>query len=113
MDSIERLEVRAVHVLEVFLVPTGFPVGATTPLIDAALCLMMVGTLSASSRVFGHDVHPYHCEYKGQSWNWEWEEMISENHAIIVLVLEPQDIDKLLYDRMSILVERIPRILFL
>ena len=110
---IERLEVRAVHVPEVFLVPTGFPAGAITPLIDAALCLMMIGILSASRAVVGHDVHPYHCKYKGLSWNWDWGEMILENHAIIVLVLEPQDIYKLLYDRMSILVERIPKILFL
>jgi hypothetical protein len=76
VNLIECLELRAVHVLEVFLVPTGFPARAITPLIDAALCLMMVGTLSASSRVVGHDVHPYHCEYKGNSWNWDWGEVI-------------------------------------
>ena len=75
MNLIERLEVGVVHVLEAFLVPTGLPVGAITPLIDAALCLVMAGALSASSRVVGHDVHPYQCEYKGHSWNWDRGEM--------------------------------------
>ena len=39
--------------------------------------------------------------------------MFSESHPIIVLVLKPQGIDSFLNDRMTISMERIPRILFL
>jgi hypothetical protein len=70
------------------------------------------GNLSAS-RAVKHNVNPYHCEYNGHSWDWDWGEMFLESHAIVVLVLEPQDINTFLDDGMSILVERVPRIPFL
>lgn len=47
-------------------------------------------------------INPYHCEYKGDSLDWNWREVFMENNPVSMLVLKPYHIDSLLYDRVSI-----------
>ncbi len=57
--------------------------------------------------IVGYDIGPYHREYKGYSWDWQWGEVFLESHAIVALVLEPHDIDSFLDDGVLILAQRI------
>jgi len=77
----ERVDMRTVRVIEVFLAPTGRSAYALRPLIDAAL---------------------YHHEDKGNSRDWHCRKIFIEGNAVSALVLKPGDIDGLLEDGMSI-----------
>jgi len=77
----ERVDVRTVRVIKVFLAPTGLSAYALRPLVDAAL---------------------YHHEDKGNGRDWHRRKIFMEDNAISVLVLKPGDIDGLLDDGMSV-----------
>ena len=40
--------------------------------------------------------NPYHREYKGNSFKWDWVKEFMKDNADVVLVLEPRDIDNFL-----------------
>jgi len=88
MKFIERLDVRLVHSFEALFIPIGLLACAITPFINAALCLMTVGT-SLASKAVRHIIKPYHRKYKRHGSDRHWGEMFLESNAVLFPVLEP------------------------
>jgi hypothetical protein len=75
---------------------------AIRPLPDAALDLM-TSTNPSASRARARRSHPYHCEYKGNNFKWDHGcEVFMKDNPIVLLVLEPHEIDSCLDNGMSI-----------
>jgi hypothetical protein len=98
---------RTVNRFIVLFVPIGIFSCAISPFVDAALYLMVSGTLSAL-RPSERGSQPHHSKGKGHSLDWHGCEVLVEDDAVIILVLEPHEIDGLLEHRVSIWAMRTP-----
>jgi hypothetical protein len=77
-----------VDAFEATFIPIGLRACAISPLLNAALYLIMVGARLAPE-MLGRVIKPYHREYEGHGRDRHWGKMFLESHAIIVFVLEP------------------------
>jgi len=101
----ERIDVQLIHAFEVVFVPIGLLAYAITPFVNAALCLITVpvgASCSLAFRAVRRVMNAYHREYKGHGFDRHRGKMFLVSHAIVILVLEPQAINCLLDDGMSI-----------
>jgi len=83
----KRLDVRMIDGFVALLVPTGVLPCTISPLVDAAL---------------------YHRQYNGYGSDWNRREVFVVDNAVTILVLEPQRVDSLLDDGVSIWVTGVP-----
>jgi len=56
----------------------------------------------SASRVRARRFHPYHCEYKGNNFKWDGCEIFMKDNPVVLLILEPREIDDSLDNGMSI-----------
>jgi hypothetical protein len=56
----------------------------------------------------GRRFDPYHCECKANSLDWDGCKVIKEDNPVVLLVLEPYDIDNLLNNGVSIWITGTP-----
>jgi hypothetical protein len=98
----KRVEMRTVNGLVMIFAPRRFFPRAG-PLVYTALNLMTSTTHQRSAtRVMGRRFDPYHCECKADSFDWDWFKVIIEDNPVVLLVLEPYDIDNFLDNGVSI-----------
>jgi hypothetical protein len=101
----EQIDVSLVHAFEVVFVPAGVLAYAITPFVNAALCLITVPVGAPCSLAFKaarRVMNAYHRKYQGHGFDRHRGKMFLVSHTIVVLVLEPQVVDCLLDDGMSI-----------
>jgi hypothetical protein len=74
---------------------------AIRPLADAALDLMM--STNHQHPEWGRvDSNPYHHEHKGNCFKWDGCEVFIKDNPIVLLVLEPREIDNSLDNGITI-----------
>lgn len=92
MKFIEQLDVRLVHGFEALFIPIGLLAWAIAPFINAALCLMTVGS-SLASKAIGYEPNPTTASTSAMAWigigeKCSWKVMPSSslflNHKILI-----------------------------